>query len=538
MHPLAGTPAPPELLIDPEALVAAFFDLRPDPSEPAQRVAFGTSGHRGCALDRSFNEAHILAITAAVCEWRAAQGINGPLFLGIDTHALSKPALAVALEVLAAWGVDARVDAEGGFTPTPVVSRAILAHNRQGGARADGIVITPSHNPPRDGGFKYNPPHGGPAGPEITGPIQARANELLAGGIDGVPRRPGARGRPEDFVGPYVEALAEVLDLRAIAAAGLRLGADPLGGSGVGYWPRIAERHGLSIEVVDATVDPRFAFMPLDHDGRIRMDCSSPPAMSRLVGLRDRFDLAFGNDPDFDRHGIVTRSRGLLAPNAFLAVAVDHLCRHRPGWPTAAAIGKTVVSSALIDRVAAAHGRALYEVPVGFKWFVDGLSSGALAFGGEESAGASFLRMDGTAWTTDKDGILLCLLAAEVMAKSGEDPGQRQQALESRLGRAFSTRVDRPLAPEGRARLLALRPEDLPLRELAGQPVEAVGGTAPGNGAPIGGLKVRARDGWFALRPSGTEPIAKLYAESFLSEAHLGRVVEEARAVLDGFAGG
>lgn len=546
MHALAGQPAPASALIDLKALLAAYHDRVPDPAIPAQRVAFGTSGHRGCALDGSFNEAHVLAISQAICEWRKAQGIDGPLFLGVDTHALSEPARRSAVEVLVANGVDVRVDAAGGYTPTPVISHAILGANRgrdaraggTPGSRADGIVITPSHNPPRDGGFKYNPPHGGPAGTEVTGPIQARANELLAQGLAGVKRRPGATGTAYDYVTPYVEDLGNTIDLGRVRAAGLRLGADPLGGSGVAYWGRIAERWGLNIEVVDDTVDPRFAFMSLDHDGKIRMDCSSPPAMARLIGLRERFDLAFGNDPDFDRHGIVTRSRGLMPPNQYLSVAIDHLFRHRPGWSTTAGVGKTLVSSAMIDRVAADLGRPLVEVPVGFKWFVEGLSAGTLGFGGEESAGASFLRRDGGVWTTDKDGILLCLLAAEQMASSGRDPGEAYAALEARFGTSYSTRVDTPVDDVRKAALGRLSPADVKARTLGGQPIVQILTHAPGNGAAIGGLKVQTADAWFAARPSGTEAIAKLYAESFVSAEHLAMVVEEAQVLLAGVGSG
>ncbi len=540
LHPLAGKPAPREVLVDVARLLGAYEDEAPDPSDPAQAVAFGTSGHRGSSLRRSFNEAHILAVTQAVCEWRARSGTSGPLFLGKDTHALSAPAERTALEVLSGNGVETFVAGGDGFTPTPVISHAILAWNREHPGRpGDGLVVTPSHNPPEDGGIKYDPPHGGPADADVTGWIEARANELLRGGLREVRRVRGAGPRRapttkiRDYVGPYVADLANAVDLEAVRAAGLRLGADPLGGSSVGYWGPIAARHGIDVTVVNPAVDPAFGFMPLDHDGRIRMDCSSPWAMANLVGLKDRFDLAFGNDADADRHGIVTRSQGLLAPNHYLAVAVDYLFRNRPGWPAAAGVGKTLVSSALIDRVAARLGRRLVEVPVGFKWFVAGLSDGTLGFGGEESAGATFLRRDGSAWSTDKDGILLDLLAAEMRARTGRDPGELYLALAGELGRPVYRRVDAPATARERGVLKALAPEAVRASRLAGEPILARLTSAPGNGAGIGGLKVVAENGWFAARPSGTEDAYKIYAESFRDEAHLDAILDEARAIVD-----
>lgn len=540
ISPLAGQPAPPELLVDVPRLVSAYYTGRPDPDDPAQRVAFGTSGHRGSSLDDAFNEAHVAAISQAICEHRAGQGITGPLFMGMDTHALSEPARATALEVFAAHGVRTRIDAALGYTPTPVVSHAILSHNREGASeQADGVVITPSHNPPEDGGFKYNPPTGGPADTDTTRAIEARANALLRAGLGSIRRVPYARAlradttKRWDFVTPYVAALGEVLEMEAVAAAGLGIGADPMGGSSVGYWGAIAERYGLNIEVVNTRVDPTFAFMPVDGDGRIRMDCSSPYAMANLIGLRERFDVAFGNDPDADRHGIVTPSAGLLNPNYYLAVAIDYLFRNRPGWPAGAAVGKTLVSSAMIDRVTAALGRRLAEVPVGFKWFVDGLLDASLAFGGEESAGASFLRRDGTVWTTDKDGILLDLLAAEITARTGRDPGEYYRDLEERFGSPVYERVDAPATPAQKAALKALQPEQVPVATLAGEPVRAVLTRAPANDAPIGGLKVVAENGWFAVRPSGTEDVYKIYAESFAGKEQLQRIQEEARTVVD-----
>jgi phosphoglucomutase len=536
-HPLAGKPAPDSVLVDLPALLARYEDRRPDPSNPGERVAFGTSGHRGSSLLGSFNEQHILAVVQAVCDYRRGQRISGPLYLGQDTHGLSRPAHATALEVLAANGVEVRYAAGERPTPTPVVSHAILAWNRsKPAALADGIIITPSHNPPEDGGIKYNPPHGGPADTSVTGWIEQRANALLAEGCKSVLRLPLTRAMAEpsvrafDFVRPYVDDLGSVLDLDVIRGAKLRLGADPLGGSTIDYWAPIAEKYGLDITVVNPTLDPTFRFMPLDHDGKIRMDCSSPFAMAGLVALRDKYDLSFGNDADADRHGIVTRSRGLLPPNHFLCAAIAYLFRQR-GFPPQAAVGKTLVSSALIDRVAASLGRRLFEVPVGFKWFVEGLSQGWLGFGGEESAGASFLRRDGTVWTTDKDGPLLDLLAAEMLARTGKDPGELYEELADQLGRPVYTRIDAPATPAQKAALKKLTPAAVSATELAGEPILAKLTHAPGGGE-IGGLKVAAKNGWFAARPSGTEDVYKVYAESFLGEEHLGRLVEEAKGMV------
>jgi phosphoglucomutase len=537
-HPLAGQPATPDVLTDIPTLLAAYFN-QPDVSQPAQRVAFGTSGHRGSALNGSFNEAHILAITQAVCEYRAAQGITGPLFLGKDTHALSEPAQRSALEVLAANGVDTRLQRDDGYTPTPVVSRAILVHNRDPQApRADGIVITPSHNPPRDGGIKYNPPHGGPADTDATGWIEQRANALLQDGNRGVRRLPyeQALAAPnivqEDFVAGYVADLGAVIDMEAIRRAGLKIGVDPLGGAAVAYWKPIAEHYGLNIEVVNPRVDPAFAFMTLDHDGKIRMDCSSPYAMASLVKLKDRFDIAWGNDADVDRHGIVTPSLGLLNPNHFLAVAIHYLLTHRPQWPAGAAVGKTLVSSGLIDRVVDGLGRKFREVPVGFKWFSGGLLDGSFCFGGEESAGASFLRRDGSAWTTDKDGIILGLLAAEITAVTGKDPGVYYQELAAQHGTPFYVRIDAAATPAQKAAFKQLTGERVAASTLAGETIIAKMTRAPGNDAPIGGLKVATENGWFAARPSGTEDIYKLYAESFRSPEHLQEIVREAQGIV------
>jgi phosphoglucomutase len=545
VHPLAGKPAPRSLLVDLAALERAYHDDHPDAGVPEQRVAFGTSGHRGSALRRSFNEDHILAITAAICDYRSAQGVSGPLFLGMDTHALSLPAQRTALGVLAARGVETFIAAgegEGdrGYTPTPVVSHAILRANRGGArGRADGIIVTPSHNPPEDGGIKYNPPHGGPADTDATRWIEDRANDLLRAGALAIPRADPAAARRAgtiravDLIGPYVEDLASAVDLAAIAAAGIRLGADPLGGSNLEVWAPLVERYGLDVTVVNPSIDKTFGFMPLDHDGKIRMDCSSPYAMANLVALRDRFDLAFGNDADSDRHGIVTKTMGLLPPNHYLAAAIDYLCGRRAGWPGGAAIGKTRVSSAMIDRVVKAHGRPLAEVPVGFKWFVAGLFDGSFAFGGEESAGASFLRRDGSVWTTDKDGILLDLLAAEMLATTGKDPGERYRLLEEQHGAPVYTRIDAPATPAQKKRLSALSPDAAsPGGSLAGEPIVASLTRAPHNGASIGGLKVTTENGWFAARPSGTEDIYKIYAESFRGADHLAQLVEEARAIV------
>jgi phosphoglucomutase len=538
-HPLAGKPAPKDLLLDTAALLAAYFEKQPDPRNAAERVSFGTSGHRGSAFASAFNEAHILAITQAICEYRAKEGTSGPLFLGKDTHALSAPAERSALEVLAANGVDVVVQQNDGYTPTPAVSLAIIEHNRGRSSKlADGIVVTPSHNPPEDGGFKYNPPHGGPADTAATQWIEARANALIASGLSEVRRVPFERARAAatttstDFVALYLRELPKILDLASVRSARVKLGVDPLGGASVGYYPRIAAEFGLELDVVNPAVDPRFAFMPLDHDGRIRMDCSSPYAMAGLVKLADRYAVAFANDTDADRHGIVVPGSGVMNPNHFLAVAVDYLFRTRSGWSPRAAVGKTVVSSALIERVARALGRGVVEVPVGFKWFVPGLSEGSLGFGGEESAGASFLRFDGSVWTTDKDGILLALLAAEITAKAGKDPGVYYEELAQKLGRPYTTRIDAPATPEQKNALKKLTPAAVTATELAGEPIRARLTEAPGNGAAIGGLVVKTDNGWFAARPSGTENIYKIYAESFVSEAHLGALVDEAKAMV------
>ncbi|MFF2146734.1 phosphoglucomutase (alpha-D-glucose-1,6-bisphosphate-dependent) [Kitasatospora sp. NPDC058190] len=538
-HARAGQPAQPGDLVDVARLVTAYYALRPDPQEVAQRVAFGTSGHRGSSLDAAFNEDHIAATTQAICEFRAQQGVAGPLFLGADTHALSEPAKVTALEVLAANGVQVLIDAADGYTPTPAVSHAILAHNRRSPrALADGIVVTPSHNPPRDGGFKYNPPSGGPAGSEATGWIQDRANELIREGLRGVRKVPYARALAAattgryDYLGAYVEDLPSALDLDAVRAAGLRIGADPLGGASVAYWARIAESHRLDLTVVNPVTDPTWRFMTLDWDGKIRMDCSSPSAMASLIGRREEYQIATGNDADADRHGIVTPDGALMNPNHYLAVAVDYLYRHRGDWPADAAVGKTLVSSSMLDRVAADLGRRLLEVPVGFKWFVDGLLEGSIAFGGEESAGASFLRRDGGVWTTDKDGILLALLASEITAVTGTTPSARYRELTARHGEPAYARVDAGADREQKARLARLAPEQVTAGELAGEKITAVLSNAPGNGAAIGGLKVCTDNAWFAARPSGTEDVYKIYAESFLGQEHLARVQEEARALV------
>lgn len=539
LHPRAGQRANAQDLTDIPALLAAYRN-HPDVSDPAQRVAFGTSGHRGSAFSGSFNEAHILAITQAVCEYRSQHGIDGPLFLGKDTHALSGPAQTTALEVLAANGVLTHWQAADGYTPTPVISRAILVHNQGRSSQlADGLIITPSHNPPRDGGIKYNPPNGGPADTDVTGWIERRANALMADGNRQVKRLPPVQAMAadciieQDFIEPYVADLGNVIDMDSIRRAGLKIGVDPLGGAAVAYWQPIAERYGLNIEVVNPAVDPAFAFMPLDHDGKIRMDCSSPYAMASLVELKDRFDIAWGNDADVDRHGIVTPSQGLLNPNHFLAVAIDYLLGNRPQWPGSAAVGKTLVSSALIDRVVAGLGRQLREVPVGFKWFAAGLQDGSLCFGGEESAGASFLRRDGTEWTTDKDGIILGLLAAEITAVSGIDPGRYYQSLAARHGTPYYRRIDAPATPAQKAAFKQLTGDRVGVSTLAGDPILARLTHAPGNGAAIGGLKVTTANGWFAARPSGTEDIYKLYAESFKSAEHLQAIISEAQVILD-----
>jgi phosphoglucomutase len=537
-HPHAGQPAPAASLEDISALLAAYR-AAPDLTDPTQRVAFGTSGHRGTALAGSFNEAHILAIAQAVAEYRAGAGIDGPLFLGMDTHALSAPAQQTALEVLAANGVVVHMQKDGGYTPTPVISRAILVHNAdETAARADGIVITPSHNPPRDGGIKYNPPHGGPADTDVTGWIERRANELMASGNRAVKRisDEAALAAPTthavDLMTPYIDDLGSVIDMEAIRAAKLKIGVDPLGGAAVAYWQPIAEKYGLAIKVVNPRVDPAFGFMTLDHDGKIRMDCSSPYAMASLVGLKDQFAIAWGNDADVDRHGIVTPSVGLLNPNHYLAVAIHYLLTHRPLWPASAAVGKTLVSSGLIDRVVNGLGRRFLEVPVGFKWFSSGLLDGEFCFGGEESAGASFLRRDGAAWTTDKDGIILGLLAAEITAVTGKDPGQHYQELAARYGTPHYIRIDAPATPAQKAAFKQLTGDKVAAASLAGEPILARLTRAPGNDAPIGGLKVVTENGWFAARPSGTEDIYKLYAESFKSEAHLKQIVAEAQEIV------
>ena len=539
ISPLAGKPPEPSTLLNIPRLVTAYYAERPDPAVREQRVAFGTSGHRGSALRRSFNEAHILAVTQAICAYRKDQRIGGPLFLGMDTHALSEPAFATALEVLAANGIDVMIDRDRGYTPTPVISHAILTHNRdRQTGMADGIVITPSHNPPEDGGFKYNPPHGGPADTHVTRWIEDRANALLGDGLKGVSRLPYERALRSatthlyDYTSAFVRDLAAVVDMEAIRLAGLKLGVDPLGGSGIALWRPIAEHYGLNLEVVNQSVDPTFRFMPLDWDGKIRMDCSSPHAMAGLIALRERFHIAFANDPDNDRHGIVTRSAGLLNPNHYLTVAVSYLFSRRTGWRANAAVGKTVVSSSMIDRVAAKLGRRLVEVPVGFKWFVEGLLNGSLGFGGEESAGASCLRRDGTVWTTDKDGIILGLLAAEMTAQTGRDPGELYQDLAREFGNPIYERIDAPATPEQKSVLAKLSPQQVQATVLAGDKIQTVLTTAPGNGAAIGGLKVITEHGWFAARPSGTEDVYKVYAESYRGRDHLRRIQEEAQALI------
>jgi phosphoglucomutase len=539
VSPLAGKPAPASLLVNVPRLVTAYYCEQPDSTLAAQQVAFGTSGHRGSSFERSFNEAHILAITQAICLYRRANRIDGPLFLGMDTHALSEPAFASAIEVLAANGVDVMIDRDSGYTPTPVISHAILSYNRgRSSGLADGIVITPSHNPPEDGGFKYNPPHGGPAGTDVTGWIERTANALLAEQPSTIRRMPYDRARrspsthAHDYMGPYVGDLANTIDMDAIRGAGVKIGVDPLGGAGVRYWEPIAARYGIALEVVNDAIDPTFRFMTVDWDGKIRMDCSSPYAMVPLVGLRNRFDVAFANDTDHDRHGIVTPTAGLMNPNHYLAVAISYLFERRGKWLKDAAVGKTVVTSSIIDRVAAGLGRRLFEVPVGFKWFVDGLLNGSLGFGGEESAGASFLRIDGTAWTTDKDGIILGLLAAEITAALGRDPGESYVELTRRFGAPVYERIDAPATHAEKQVLARLTPDQVDAKELAGEPIRAIQTKAPGNGESIGGLKVVADQGWFAVRPSGTEEVYKLYAESFRDRPHLQRIQEEAQALV------
>ncbi|MFJ9722033.1 phosphoglucomutase (alpha-D-glucose-1,6-bisphosphate-dependent) [Streptomyces sp. NPDC101209] len=544
-HERAGRPAGPEDLVDVARLVTAYYALHPDPADPGQRVAFGTSGHRGSSLTTAFNEDHIAATSQAICEYRAGQGTDGPLFLGADTHALSEPARFTALEVFAANGVTVLIDSDDGYTPTPAVSHAILTHNRgRTSGLADGVVVTPSHNPPADGGFKYNPPSGGPAGSDATSWIQDRANEIIAGGLKDVNRVPYTRAlaaettRRHDYLGAYVADLPNVLDLDAVRAAGIRIGADPLGGASVAYWGRIAEQHRLDLTVVNPLADPTWRFMTLDWDGKIRMDCSSPYAMASLIEQRDRFQIATGNDADADRHGIVTPDAGLMNPNHYLAVAISYLYGHREQWPAQAGIGKTLVSSGMIDRVAADLGRRLVEVPVGFKWFVDGLVDGSIGFGGEESAGASFLRRDGSVWTTDKDGIILALLASEITAVTGKTPSQHYAALTDRFGEPAYARIDAPATREEKALLGKLSPAQVTADTLAGEAVTGVLTEAPGNGASIGGIKVTTENAWFAARPSGTEDVYKIYAESFRGPEHLAQVQDEAKDVVMAALGG
>jgi phosphoglucomutase len=544
INPAAGQPAQPSDLVNVSRLVTAYFADRPDPKIPEQRVSFGTSGHRGSSLHRAFNEWHILAVTQAICGYRKEKGIDGPLFLGIDTHSLSEPAFASALEVLAANEVHVRIAPKGEYTPTPAVSRAILNFNRDRKmGLADGIVVTPSHNPPEDGGFKYNPPHGGPAGSDVTGYIQARANELLENNLDGVKRKlfsdalRASTTEPHDFIAEYVADLRQVIDFDVIRGAKLNLGVDPLGGAGVHYWGPIRDLYGLNLTVLNETVDPTFRFMTLDWDGRIRMDPSSPYAMRHLIGLKDKFDVAFACDTDSDRHGIVTRSSGLLPPNHYLAVCIHYLFANRTGWRKDAAVGKTVVSSSMIDRVAAKLGRKVYEVPVGFKWFVDGLLRGSLGFGGEESAGASFLCRDGSAWTTDKDGLIAALLSAEITSRVGRDPGEIYAELESEFGASSYERIDAPANAGQRAALAKLSPQDITVTQLAGEKILNILTAAPGDGSPIGGIKVIAENGWFAARPSGTEDVYKVYAESFRGPEHLKKIQEEAQAMVGSVLG-
>jgi phosphoglucomutase len=544
ISPLAGKPAPKEMLIDPARLQRDYYERKPDVNDRNQLVAFGTSGHRGSALHGTFNEAHILAITQAICEYRKGQAIDGPLYMGKDTHAVSEPAQRTALEVLAANGVETIIQENDGVTPTPVISHAILVYNRGRKEHfADGIVITPSHNPPEDGGFKYNPPNGGPADTDVTGWVQNRANDLLRSGNKDVKRIPfekaiqSATTHQADFVLPFVRDLKNVVDMDAVRAAHLKLGADPLGGASLPYWEPINSIYGLEIEVVNKKIDPTFSFMTVDHDGKIRMDCSSPYAMARLVGLKDKFQLAFGNDTDADRHGIVSPSAGLLNPNHYLAVAIRYLLTHRPRWRQDVIVGKTLVSSSMIDRVVSKLGRRLSEVPVGFKWFVPGLVDGSFCFGGEESAGASFLRHDGTAWATDKDGLIMVLLAAEITARTGKDPGEHYQELTEEFGTPYYTRIDAPATPEQKAKLQQLSPDAVKESDLAGETITAKLTKAPGNQAPIGGLKVTAKSGWFAARPSGTENIYKIYAESFKSEAHLHSILSEAEEIVNNALG-
>jgi phosphoglucomutase len=539
VNPLAGKPAPASMLVNVPRLVTAYFSGKPDPAVASQRVAFGTSGHRGSAFNNAFNEAHILAISQALCDYRRRAGIDGPLFIGIDTHALAESAFASALEVFAANDVTVMIDERDGYTPTPVVSHAILTYNRnRTSGLADGVVMTPSHNPPEDGGFKYNPPNGGPADTDITTGIERAANAFLEDGLRGLQRISYHRAHKaacvhrHDYIGPYVADLANVIDMEAIRASGVKIGIDPLGGAGVHFWQPIIERYGIAATIVSDTVDPTFRFMTVDWDGKIRMDCSSPYAMARLIGMRDTFDVAFANDTDADRHGIVTRSNGLMNPNHYLAAAIAYLFEHRPGWNKGSAVGKTIVSSAIIDRVATKLGRKLVETPVGFKWFVDGLGDGSFGFAGEESAGASFLRRDGTVWTTDKDGIILGLLAAEITAQTGKDPSQLFGHLTDELGAPFYERIDAPATVTQKNLLKALSPERLAMKELAGEPVQATLTAAPGNGQSFGGIKVTAENGWFAARPSGTEDVYKIYAESFKSQQHLRQIQQQAQAAI------
>ena len=545
VNPRAGKPADPSMLANIPRLVTAYFAGQPDPKVPSQRVAFGTSGHRGSSLNNAFNENHIVAISQALCDVRLKAGVNGPMFIGIDTHALAEPALASALEVFAANGIEVMIDAHDGYTPTPAVSHAILSYNKgRASGLADGVVITPSHNPPEDGGFKYNPPNGGPADTDITAAIERAANGFLEAGLEGVKRIPYDRARKaacvhrHDYIGPYVTDLINVVDMEAIRASGVKIGIDPLGGAAVAYWQPIIERYRLDATIVSDAVDPTFRFMTVDWDGKIRMDCSSPYAMARLIGLRDKFDVAFANDTDADRHGIVTHSNGLMNPNHYLAASIFYLFGHRPHWRPDSAIGKTVVSSAIIDRVAKKIGRRLVETPVGFKWFVDGLSGGSFGFAGEESAGASFLRRDGSVWTTDKDGLILGLLAAEMTAQTKRDPSQLFTQLTDELGVPFYERIDAPATPAQKNLLKALSPEKLAIKELAGEPVRAVLTAAPGNGQSFGGIKVNTDNGWFAARPSGTEDVYKIYAESFKSQAHLRQIQQEAQSAIAQAFGG
>ena len=545
LSPLAGKPVPASLLVNVPRLVTAYFALQPDPAVASQRVAFGTSGHRGSAFLTAFNEMHIAAITQAVCLYRRHAGIDGPLFLGMDTHALSEPAFATTVEVLAANGVETMVDAHGGYTPTPVISHAILTYNRgRTLGLADGIVISPSHNPPDDGGFKYNPPNGGPADVEVTGWIENAANEFLRKALEGVTRISYARARKaacvhdHDYVTPYVSDLGNVVDLDLVRTAGVRIGIDPLGGAAVHYWQPIIERYGIDASVVNPAVDPTFRFMTVDWDGKVRMDCSSPQAMAPLIAMRERFDIAFANDTDADRHGIVCPSGGLMNPNAYLAAAIGYLCANRPNWRGDSAIGKTVVSSGMIDRLTAKLGRRLFEVPVGFKWFSAGLIDGSLAFGGEESAGAAFLQRDGSVWTTDKDGLIMGLLAAEICASTGQDPHQFYEAQTRDLGTSFYERTDAPASPAQKARLAKLDPDDVKATDLAGEPINAKLTRAPGNDQPIGGIKVMTKNGWFAARPSGTEDVYKIYAESFIGADHLAQIQREAQITINGVLGG